>query len=112
MVKQLVEGRTPSPDEARLATPQWALDRAAEIADEMVGRIEASGARIVGDPAVLRERMTGPEETVDDSAELPTDAAISALLGALDATRTGESGVAAPGGVTRRARRWMASRGR
>ena len=112
MVKQLVEGRTPSPEEARLATPQWALDRAAEIADEMVTRIESTGARIVGDPAVLRERMTGPEEAVDDAAELPTDAAISALLGALDATRTGEPGASESAGLGRRARRWLSDHGR
>ncbi len=112
MVKHLVEGRAPGPDEARLATPQWALDRAAEIADEMVTRIEATGARILGDPGVLRERMTGPEEAVDDSAEMPTDAAISALLGALDATRSGEAGGPEAGGLTRRARRWLSERGR
>lgn len=110
MVKHLVEGRTPGPEEARLATPQWALDRAAEIADEMVTRIEATGVRMVGDPGVLRERMTGPQEAVDDSAELPTDAAISALLGALDATRTGAAGAAEAGGLAGRARRWLSDR--
>lgn len=108
MVKALVEGRTPGPDEARLATPQWALDRAAEIAGQMTDRIEASGVRILGDPQVLRERLTGPEEAVDDVPELPIDAAISTLLGALDATRT-EADAAAGGlsGVTGRARRLL-----
>lgn len=105
MVKGLVEGRSPLPEEARLATPQWALDRAAEIADEMVARIEATGARILGDPQVLRERMSGPEETVDDCADLPVDAAISALLGALEATRE-DASATGPRAVARRARNW------
>lgn len=110
MVKQLVEGRKPAPDEARLATPQWALDRAAEIADEMVTRIEATGARVVGDPAVLRERLTGPEETSDDSVDLPVDAAISALMGALEGSRGAEGGGAHPRVVARRARSWWSRR--
>ena len=40
--------RPPSADEARIETPQWALDRCGEIAREMVARIGASGARIIG----------------------------------------------------------------
>jgi len=110
MVKQLVEGRKPEPDELRLATPQWALDRAAEIADEMVTRIEATGARILGDPEVLRERLTGPEETSDDSVDLPVDAAISALMGALEGSRGAEGSGAHPRAVARRARSWWTRR--
>ena len=41
--------REPEPDEPRIETPQWALDRAGEIAVGMVERIRASGVRIVGD---------------------------------------------------------------
>ena len=110
MVKALVEGRAPAADEARLATPQWALDRAAEIADEMVTAIEASGVHILGDPAVLRERLIGPEETVDDSTDMPVDAAISTLMGALDATRSSDAGSLRPRSVARRARSWLAHR--
>ncbi len=110
MVKGLVEGRTPKADEPRLATPQWALDRAAEIAGDMVDRIEDSGARIVGDPQVLRERLTGPDEAVDDSVDLPADAAIAAMLGALEATEQAEQRAAHPRAVARRARSWLARR--
>lgn len=110
MVKGLVEGRTPDPDEARLATPQWALDRAAALADAMVTRIEASGVRILGDPAVLRERLSGPEEAVDDVADLPVDAAISALLGALDGSRAPARSAAHPRAVAGRARAWWSRR--
>jgi len=110
MVKSLVEGRSPEADEARLATPQWALDRASEIAGEMVDRIEATGVRIVGDPEVLRARISGPEDAVDDVADLPVDAAITTLLGALEAAKGSERGAAHPGRVARRARAWVARR--
>ena len=45
--------RVPGPDEARIDTPQWALDRAGEIAAAMVPAIAASGVRVVGDLAAL-----------------------------------------------------------
>lgn len=41
--------RRPAPDEARIETPQWALDRCGEIAREMVASIAASGVRVVGE---------------------------------------------------------------
>jgi hypothetical protein len=41
--------REPGPEEPRIETPQWALDRAGEVAREMVDRIAASGVRIAGD---------------------------------------------------------------
>ena len=53
-----IKAREPGPDEPRIETPQWALDRAGEIADEMVDAIVASGVRIVGDPEHLRPVMT------------------------------------------------------
>jgi hypothetical protein len=112
MVRGLVEGRAPDPDEARVQTPQWAMDRVAEIADEMVTRIQASGVRVVGDPAVLREPLSGPSEATDDAAELPVDAAIAALLGALQGSQVPSpppAPAAAPGWA-RRARTWVGGR--
>jgi hypothetical protein len=44
-----IKQREPDPSEARIETPQWALDRATEVAREMVARIAASGVRVVGD---------------------------------------------------------------
>jgi hypothetical protein len=41
--------RPPAPDEPRIETPQWALDRCGDIAREMVARIDASGVRVIGD---------------------------------------------------------------
>ncbi len=50
--------REPGPDEPRIENPQWVLDRAGEIASEMVDAIVASGVRIVGDPERLRPTLT------------------------------------------------------
>ena len=47
--------RLPGPDEPRIETPQWALDRAGEVAREMVAAIAASGVRVVGDLDRLTE---------------------------------------------------------
>lgn len=41
--------RAPDPAEERLLTPQWAIDRAAELGAEMAGGIRASGVRVLGD---------------------------------------------------------------
>jgi len=43
----------PDPEAPRLEPPQWALDRAGEIAREMVAAISASGVRVVGDLEAL-----------------------------------------------------------
>jgi hypothetical protein len=41
--------RDPGPYEPRIATPDWALEAATEVARQMVDRIAASGVRVVGD---------------------------------------------------------------
>ena len=53
-----MKSRKPGPDEARIETPQWALDRAGEVAREMVANISASGVHIVGDLGRLTEVPT------------------------------------------------------
>ncbi len=50
-----LKARKPEADEARIETPQWALDRAGEVAREMVANISASGVHIVGDLGRLTE---------------------------------------------------------
>ena len=55
---QRMKSRKPGPDEARIETPQWALDRAGEVAREMVANISASGVHIVGDLGRLTEVPT------------------------------------------------------
>lgn len=50
--------RRPDPAEPRIETPQWALDRAGEIAGEMIAAIGSSGVRVIGDLATL---TVGPD---------------------------------------------------
>jgi hypothetical protein len=51
--------REPGPDEARVATPGWALDRARQVGAEMVPAIAARGVRVIGDLATLAEPQPG-----------------------------------------------------
>lgn len=84
LIKGMVEGRTPAPDEPRLRTPQWALDRAAELADGYVEAIRASGVQVLGDLELLRAHLTGPASLDDeDLPSMQIDAAVAAMLGAL-----------------------------
>ena len=43
--------REPGPDEARIDTPGWALDRARQVGEEMVTAIAARGVRVIGNLA-------------------------------------------------------------
>jgi hypothetical protein len=98
-VEHMKEARRPSPDEPRIATPSWALARAAEISAEMAAGIEALGVNIVGDISSLGKLPAdGPETAADGpgpaadrpgpaaddgSAPLmvPVEAAVRATLG-------------------------------
>jgi hypothetical protein len=53
-----IKSREPSADETRIEMPQWALDRATEVAGEMVDAIVASGVRVIGDPERLRPSLS------------------------------------------------------
>ena len=74
--------REPGSDELRIETPQWALDRAAGVAREMVDRIAASGVRVVGDLEAMTE---GPRRStaVDRAAApvVPPEVAARAAVG-------------------------------
>ncbi|HBJ73144.1 MAG TPA: hypothetical protein DDY88_05445 [Actinobacteria bacterium] len=88
LIKGMIETRVPTSDEARMQTPQWALDRAAEFADIYVEAIRASGVNVVGDLDILSKRLQGPDAIDSEgSSDMPTAAAITALLSALDASR-------------------------
>jgi hypothetical protein len=65
--------RLPGPDEARIETPQWALDRAGEVAREMVAAIAASGVRVVGDLDRLTEVPVNGRRA--DARPVPVEAA-------------------------------------
>src|SRR5436305_3809736 len=77
VIEQLKTGRRPGPDEPRIATPAWALDRAAAISAEMAASIGALGVNIVGDISSLGRR---PEQIQAEPADpgtltLPVEAA-------------------------------------
>jgi hypothetical protein len=85
-VEHMKNARQPSPDEPRIATPAWALARAAEISAEMAARIEALGVNIVGDLSSLGKLPgDGADPAGDDGSVppmLPVEAAARATLGA------------------------------
>jgi len=89
-VEHMKNTRQPSPDEPRIATPSWALARAAEISAEMAKNIEALGVNIVGDITTLGEPPeAGPDPDPDADAEaspgppmVPVEVAARAAVGA------------------------------
>lgn len=73
-VAAAVRLREPGAEEARIETPAWALERAAEAATEIVAGLERSGARVLGDLGALtsapgadpsRAAAPGPRATAD-----------------------------------------------
>ncbi len=84
LVMRLQTGRKPGPDEPRITTPQWALERAAEVGAAAAEKIATLGVRIVGDISTLG---TPPAPGTEDGADadlaapvLPSDAAMEAVV--------------------------------
>ncbi len=80
-----VKARVPDPDEAKIATPAWAVKRANEVGAEMAAAIEATGARIVGDLALMssgeaKDISTDPPTMVD--VDIATRFAVGFAMGA------------------------------
>ena len=92
-VEHMKNDREPLPGEPRIATPDWALTRAAEISAEMATNIEALGVNIVGDISTLGA-LPGdvPEPGADGGPEppmVPVEVAARAALGAFIAGGAG-----------------------
>jgi len=81
-IRDMVERRTPPPDEARPALPGWAIDELAAAAAAAAAEIRASGVRILGDLDQLATAPAGSAESEPPGA-VPMDAAVEALLGAV-----------------------------
>jgi hypothetical protein len=80
-----MKARSPDPAEPRVEAPQWALDRAAVVAREMVDAIVASGVRIIGDPERLTQTQTsglpaGPRPEVTISPQTAATASMGVLV--------------------------------
>jgi len=69
-----VRRRVPGPDEAKLVTPAWAVERANEVGAEMTEAIVRSGARVLGDASLL---ASAPVKSGDSKppTQVPTDIA-------------------------------------
>lgn len=86
VVARLQTQREPARDEARITTPQWALDRAAEIGASAAEKIPQLGVRVLGDIATLGHRSFAVEQQPDalrGKATLPADAAREAVVAAV-----------------------------
>ena len=91
-VEQMKIARHPTPEEPRIATPAWAITRAAEISAVMAGNISALGVNIVGDISALGRISADPPATADPRAAgsvVPLEAAALAVLGAFMAGGAG-----------------------
>ncbi len=93
VVEHMKTARQPAPDEPRIATPAWALARAAEISAEMAENIEGLGVNIVGDISALGRRPGGAPEAGADTGPaaplVPVEVAARAALGAFIAAGAG-----------------------
>ena len=80
--------RLPGPDEPRIETPSWAIERAAAISRQIVEGIASAGVRVVGDLASLAATPEpagshdgGPTETPDEPwADIGARAAVGIVL--------------------------------
>jgi hypothetical protein len=79
-----MQRRQPERDEPGIATPQWAIDKANEIGAAAAERIQATGARVVGDLGWLS--AVQPKASDSAPTPLPPEAAKEALVGAIIAT--------------------------
>jgi hypothetical protein len=68
--------RTPGADEPKIETPAWAIERANEVAREIVDGIRASGVRVLGDLESLAAPASAPMPAAVAGADART-AAIS-----------------------------------
>jgi hypothetical protein len=82
---QMQTNRSPHDDEPRITTPQWALDRVAEIGAAAADKISTLGVRIVGDISTLGAPLLAEEsgEAIPDEMDLPIDAAREAVIGTI-----------------------------
>lgn len=74
------------PGSGRIATPDWARERAAELGAQMAAAIAAAGIEIVGDVDAL-SRLTDAASDGEESPGLAADVAAAVMVSAIDAAR-------------------------
>lgn len=79
-----VKERVPTPGEAKIATPEWAVERANETAAEMAESIKAMGVRVLGDLSLMSSGVAAPaaDPPVTVDAEIAARFAMGFTLGA------------------------------
>lgn len=78
-----LQARTPLPQEARLLTPGWAVERACEISAEMVTAIRGTGVAIIGDPDSLADPRVAVERGENDPEEAVPDEVVARFMAGL-----------------------------
>lgn len=77
-----LQQRTPGPDEQRLLTPQWAVERALEVQREMGAAIKDLGVRVIGDLDSLADPALVKDVGVNDPVtRVPADVAARLTAG-------------------------------
>jgi len=76
---------TPSSDDVKIFTPDWAVEAAAGIGAEMARAIDALGVRIIGDPALLSAVPKAPVLDGIPAPRISPEVAAQALYGVLAA---------------------------
>lgn len=80
VARTIVEGRDPAPGEPKIATPDWALDAAAERGARAAKRIGELGVTVIGSLDALAARIPS-QPAIDPNAvtTLPMDVAVTAI---------------------------------
>ncbi|WP_307075471.1 hypothetical protein [Streptomyces canus] len=76
---------SPASEDVKILTPEWAVEAAAEVGAEMVGRIGDLGVRVVGDPGLLSAVPKLPALDGVPAPRIAPEVAARALYGALAA---------------------------
>ncbi|WP_433918737.1 hypothetical protein [Streptomyces canus] len=76
---------SPSPEDVKILTPEWAVEAAAEIGAAMVRRIADLGVRVIGDPGLLSAVPRTPALDGIPAPRISPEVAARALYGALAA---------------------------
>ncbi|WP_157930767.1 hypothetical protein [Glycomyces xiaoerkulensis] len=61
IIPRFQRAHRPGADEPRIVTPDWALDEAAAVGEEIAAGLTESGLRVIGDPALLSRRPSRPQ---------------------------------------------------
>ncbi len=83
-ILRMVESRRPGAAEPRIATPEWAVDAAAEFGARTAQRITELGIQVIGDLSQLDSRIPAADPPAE-APLLPAEAAASAVLGGIQA---------------------------